>query len=183
MDLPPELIIDHMLKLPIEDILTYCQTNRQINQICQTDYLWSQLIQRDYPQVEYELGNRTSKEVYFMIRPINVYFNKLRISSRMFDIEDLPRFIAYLMQSDNIAFYVNANKEIVGLQTLAGVDPQLNLNDVSNVFIYNIMFDNLAPIKSTILIFPVYLGGHVSRERYINTLNSFKQRGFFDQSE
>lgn len=53
-ELPSELLIEQLILLQIEDVLSACETNRQFNEICQRRDFWYRRIQKDFP--EYNLA-------------------------------------------------------------------------------------------------------------------------------
>lgn len=46
--LPEELQSEIWKKLPIEDILNLCDTNKDSRELCETEHLWKYLLERDY---------------------------------------------------------------------------------------------------------------------------------------
>ena len=50
-DLPQELLLEQLNELPVEDILSVCQTNLRLSEICREERLWARLLQRDFLDV------------------------------------------------------------------------------------------------------------------------------------
>ena len=48
LDLPIELIEKTLLKLPIEQIKSFCKTSHKAREICQSESFWQQLVWRDF---------------------------------------------------------------------------------------------------------------------------------------
>src|SRR5436853_275603 len=47
-NLPPELNFQIWKDLPTKDILNLCETNSNFKQICDNDYTWTHLLERDF---------------------------------------------------------------------------------------------------------------------------------------
>ena len=49
-DLPSELMFNIAMNLDYRSILALCRTRQEMNDLCRSDYLWRQLLKRDYPE-------------------------------------------------------------------------------------------------------------------------------------
>lgn len=50
-NIPYELQFDYLLKLEYSDLINICQANKELSEICNTEYLWKRLVLRDYPDL------------------------------------------------------------------------------------------------------------------------------------
>lgn len=57
--LAPEVIFNLLLSLPLSDILSLCSTNKEVFSFCQDDYLWRELVKRDYPYAYSRVKDKT----------------------------------------------------------------------------------------------------------------------------
>src|SRR5665647_1265699 len=51
-DQPSELFIEQALSLPVEDLLSFCQTNPRLVEICQDPRIWRARIAAEFPGVD-----------------------------------------------------------------------------------------------------------------------------------
>jgi len=48
LDLPTESIVNILLYLPYNDIISICRSNKQLSDICRLEYLWVQKVEKDF---------------------------------------------------------------------------------------------------------------------------------------
>lgn len=44
-----DIIFEYMFHMPYPDLLNFCQSNKDYNQLCQNNIIWNKLINRDFP--------------------------------------------------------------------------------------------------------------------------------------
>lgn len=72
-DLPYELQLIFLINLRYPDIIKFCQSNKKLSYICDDEYLWRQLVRRDFPDIFYKNEDLTFKEFYIE----NYHFQEL----------------------------------------------------------------------------------------------------------
>lgn len=48
--LPTDILIQILINLPIKDLISLCQTNQKIHQVCLLDRLWTGRLRQEYPE-------------------------------------------------------------------------------------------------------------------------------------
>lgn len=77
-NLPPELVLQNILTLQLDDIKNICQSNKYVNKICKenNEYIWNSLIKRDFPWIDF----KNPKTLYLLFQEMKFqrvrYFNK-----------------------------------------------------------------------------------------------------------
>ena len=76
LNLPIDLLIEILSKLPISEIAQFCQTNPHLNAICQNNRLWTSKFLNDFPMLninEYNGDLYSYMEVYkSLIKPLSI---------------------------------------------------------------------------------------------------------------
>lgn len=92
--LPEELLIEQLLLLPPESVLTACQTNRQFAQVCSQPSLWIRLLKRDLPLAQIKGDPRKIYQAALMIKRRFPQVSWL-------DLVDPIAFYNYSLKNDN----------------------------------------------------------------------------------
>ena len=77
-NLPPELILQNILTLQLDDIKNVCQSNKYVNKICKenNEYIWNSLIKRDFSWIDF----KNPKTLYLLFQEMKFqripYFNE-----------------------------------------------------------------------------------------------------------
>jgi len=76
MSFPVEIITNLIINLSPQDIISYCQTNKVLNRLCNDEYFWEQYIKQRY-FIDQIPTDKTYKETAFLADKIlNELFNK-----------------------------------------------------------------------------------------------------------
>lgn len=132
---PGELIIEQLLKLPIQDILRQCQISRKFRDICNDDYLWLQLLRRDYPTADpgRVMPPETYRQFYFENSiQLPIYYNMRYIKTQVFvtdpDLifDQLTREAQQITQNDYIIILTDEQNSMLSFITRSGEYPSYN---------------------------------------------------------
>lgn len=145
MEVPDDVVFVQLLALPIQEILIYCQTNRQINRVCQGEYLWRLLIERDFPQQFATLGTGSARELYLSsyIGPVTFYYHDLPMGRILMSIPGLSTYVPGSLTHPFIAFYLDETGQYLGYQVQEGIDTTLTpeqLRRIREIRVYSARF-------------------------------------------
>jgi len=81
LSIPSDIIINILVNLPIKTLLTTCQSNKKIYNVCNNDYMWRLRITKEFGPT-LELPKTTWKDWYFklLLQPLSS-FNIKRIAN------------------------------------------------------------------------------------------------------
>lgn len=81
------LLVNVLLSLPVEDIVSLCATDPDYVKFCNNEYLWKRLVRRDYPAAI--KGPTSWKELYYHLHSFSIssYFVTLTNYSSSPDLE------------------------------------------------------------------------------------------------
>lgn len=153
--LPEELLIEQLLLLPPEDVISTCQTNRQFAQVCRRQDLWIRLLRRDLPLLK--LTRESNPKILYL--------------TGMMIVKNIPELkLAYL--EDPIAFYnysINHAAKIRGFLEILG-----RLNNVWKYMVNALGPDGNAAIHTTgvTILFPEILTESAVGPVFLNMLQS-----------
>ena len=120
-NLPPELFLNQLLKLPYEDIKNVCMLDKNIESICQQneDYIYSELIKKTFPC--FDISNRN---IYILLKHskvqnMNLYKRNCALQN-MYDCDETESDFSKKMNSyfDMIKNTKGANNKVVIMITL-----------------------------------------------------------------
>jgi len=98
VNLPPEIVFDILMTLPVDDILQRCRTSKFFNDICNNEYFWKMYAQsRDIPLTK-QKWKESVADVTFIKKHITPRNNSEKI---LFNSFGLPKEIFYRID-DNV---------------------------------------------------------------------------------
>ena len=89
--IPTELIREHLLSLPIEDIVKMRKTSKEYRDII--DKLWCDLMKRDYPEYKYDNCEQNYKELYTMEHGNIITYKKINDAIKKCNFSERHRYI------------------------------------------------------------------------------------------
>lgn len=64
LTLPYEVQLAILINTGYPDVVNICRSNKQLSYICDDEYLWKQLVLKDFPEVFYNKGEESYKDFY-----------------------------------------------------------------------------------------------------------------------
>lgn len=101
------LLYDILPSLSYSDLISLCQSNRDINQLCQNEKLWEMKLRQDFPDAPMKPNNVTVKKYYqlltcALIIPIEFAKEKEQKIGHIFIIPTITTFRSVLSQIDDL---------------------------------------------------------------------------------
>lgn len=81
-NLPPEMLMEIALKLPMEEVAVFCQTSVGLNRVCQSEMFWDRRLQKDFPKYTSRRLPVTYKQYYSMLSKVWNFYPLERFSDR-----------------------------------------------------------------------------------------------------
>lgn len=125
-----------LLNLPLHTLLNLCETNREINLLCQQDFIWRQRVNNEFPsEITHIPPNTTWRQFYVSLQSISVNIQQA-VPVLHFTIlrTDMNRFISSLKGHIYIIYFSDANGKVVAF-----------IDDNKNKFL---LFDPMPTIRN-----------------------------------
>ena len=122
LDQPDELIIEQLTQIPIEKLLSACQTNQRLASICRDPILWHLKLQTDFPGVDTQRVPDPRTLYFRLYYPIALEKLRVILVGVPWDLEDPMGHLANLSEIYIPEAYVSLlsllRKPILGLHRL-----------------------------------------------------------------
>jgi hypothetical protein len=110
-DVPQDIKMNFLLQLSYPDLINACQTNKQYYSLCQDNYLWNKLIERDFPfypsdklyakksyEHWYNYFDKTTLKIISDFIIYRKYYNNLQITyEQIFNL-----LVNYIIENNNM---------------------------------------------------------------------------------
>ncbi len=113
------------LKMNVLDLLKFCETNKRINQICNSDNIWYRKLNEQYYNYDVSLKQETPKQTYILLYYLEILIDKFKLSislTELYNLQELdlsskelkniPKEIKVLINLKELYFNYNEIEEI-----------------------------------------------------------------------
>jgi hypothetical protein len=107
LDQPVELLVQQIKDLPIVDLLSVCQTNKYIADVCNIKGIWIDRIRKEFPEVDIKLINNPRE--YYLNKVLfrgEIYVHQPRENAQgyIFEQVDNVEYTTYIQNYDVITY-------------------------------------------------------------------------------
>ena len=124
--LPDDIILNELLmKLGLNEFITFCQTNQKYKTVCQNDLFWKQFYDRYYGHSNMEKSKKTYFEIVKLCYQLTLLINKLSLP---FNINQLYHLQRLVLDNKKLRILPSEIGQLKQLQVL-----ELNQNQLTDI--------------------------------------------------